>query len=88
MPILSVFYGLIIRMQSEKSGKHHIPHIHCIYGDYEIVLDLDGNILEGEIPSNKLKLVEAWITIHHDELIANWKMLSDGDGFFKIEPLK
>ena len=46
MPILSVFYGLIIRMQSEKSGKHHIPHIHCIYGDYEIVLDLDGNILE------------------------------------------
>ena len=33
MPVLSMFYGIIIRMQSERRGKHHIPHIHVIYGD-------------------------------------------------------
>ena len=88
MPTLSMFFGIIIRMQSEKGGKHHKPHIHCLYGDDEIVVALDGEILEGNIPSDKLKLIEAWVTIHKDELRANWQLLSDGDGYFKIAPLQ
>ena len=76
MPALSMFYGIIVRMQSEKGGKHHKPHIHAIYGDDEIVIALDGEVLEG------------WMAIHEDELMANWKMLSAGEGYFKIEPLK
>lgn len=62
MPTLSMFYGIIIRMQSEKGGKHHVPHIHCLYGDDEIVMSLDGEVLEGSIPANKLKLIVAWIS--------------------------
>ncbi|MCD8068945.1 MAG: DUF4160 domain-containing protein [Lachnospiraceae bacterium] len=87
MPTLSMFYGIIIRMQSEKGGRHHKPHIHCVYGDYEIVIALDGEVLEGDFPRNKLKLIEAWMTLHEDELNANWKLLSEGDGYFKIQPL-
>ena len=49
---------------------------------------LDGEILEGAIPKSKMKLVEAWMVIHHDDLEANWKLLSQGDEFFKIDPLK
>ena len=75
-------------MQSEKGGKHHKPHIHAIYGDYELVIALDGEVLEGEMPSKQLKMLEGWMAIHEDELVANWKMLSEGEGFFKIEPLK
>ena len=88
MLTISMFYGIIVRMQSEKSGKHHVPHIHCLYNEYELVIDFSGNILEGDMPSNKLTLTKAWITIHSDELIANWKLLSDGDGYYKIDPLK
>ncbi|MCD8363005.1 MAG: DUF4160 domain-containing protein [Lachnospiraceae bacterium] len=88
MPTLSMFYGIIIRMQSEKGGRHHKPHIHCLYGDDEIVIALDGEILEGTFPRNKLKLIEAWMTLHEDELLANWKLLDEGDGYFKIDPLK
>lgn len=88
MPTLSMFYGIIIRMQSERGGKHHKPHIHCIFGDFEIVISLDGEILEGDMPQSKLKLILAWMEIHNDELAANWKMLSNGDGFYKIEPLR
>lgn len=88
MPILSMFYGIIVRMQSEKGGKHHVPHIHCIYGDQEAVLALDGTLIEGNLPSNKMKLVQAWISLHEDELKANWTLLSDGEGFFKINPLQ
>lgn len=41
MPVLSMFYGIIIRMQSEKGGKHHLPHIHVICGDDESVFSLE-----------------------------------------------
>lgn len=37
---------------------------------------------------NKLKLLEAWIVIHRDDLEANWKLLSGGEQFFRIDPLK
>ena len=46
MPVLSMFYGIIIRMQSEKGGKHHLPHIHAICGDDESVFTLEGDLLE------------------------------------------
>ncbi|MEE1166842.1 MAG: DUF4160 domain-containing protein [Treponema sp.] len=88
MPVLSMFYGIIIRMQSEKGGKHHLPHIHVICGDDESVFSLEGEQIEGTISSSKKKLVEAWIEIHKEELMANWKLLEEGEQFFKIEPLK
>ncbi len=46
MPAISNFFGITIRMQSEKGGKHHKPHIHAIYGDCEIVMALDCETLE------------------------------------------
>lgn len=88
MPTLSMFYGIIIRMQNEKGGKHNKPHIHALYGDNEIVVSLDGEVLEGNFPKKQLKLLEAWIALHEDELNANWKLLNAGDGYFKIEPLR
>ena len=58
------------------------------YGDNESVFSLEGEQIDGEIPVNKKKLVEAWIEIHKEELRANWKLLDEGESFFKIEPLK
>lgn len=87
MPALSMFFGIIVRMQSEKGGRHNKPHVHALYGDSEIVVGIDGEILEGSFPSKQMKLLLAWMAIHEEELQANWKLLSDGDGYFKIEPL-
>ncbi len=88
MPTLSMFYGIIIRMQSEKGGQHNQPHIHAIYGECEVVVSLQGEIMEGKFPKKQEKLLLAWIAIHEDELMANWRLLSEGSGFFKIEPLR
>ena len=90
MPAISMFYGIIIRMYSEKDGKHSKPHIHAEYQGGEIVIALDGEILQGKdnIPKSKLKLIEAWMEIHKDDLEANWKLLSEGQKFFKIAPLQ
>lgn len=88
MPALSMFFGIIVRMQSERGGKHSKPHIHALYGDCEIVVGIDGEVLEGNFPNKQMKLLLAWMAIHEEELQANWKLLSNGDGYFKIEPLR
>ncbi len=33
MPVLSMFYGIIIRMFHFDRDKHKAPHIHAQYGD-------------------------------------------------------
>ncbi len=88
MPALSIFYGIIIRMYKEIGGKHNVPHIHAEYSGEEVVVSLEGIILEGSIPKNKQKLLDAWIEIHREDLEANWKLLSEGQQFFRIDPLK
>jgi hypothetical protein len=35
-----------------------------------------------------MKLVQAWIEIHKEELLANWELALNGQEAFKIEPLK
>lgn len=48
----------------------------------------DGQVLEGKLKANKLKLVQAWIEIHQEELMADWELASNGQTVFKIDPLK
>jgi len=48
----------------------------------------DGSILGGSLPPGKMKLVQAWIEIHKEDLLANWKLAVSGEPVFKIEPLK
>ena len=87
MPTLSVFYGIIITMYREVTGRHHKPHFHAEYQDDAVAVAFDGEILEGKLPPGKLKLVLAWAEIHRDDLEANWKLLSEGRECFKISPL-
>lgn len=88
MPTLCMFYGIIIRMYAESGCQHNRPHIHAAFSGHEVVVDLDGEVIEGEMPKGKMKLLLAWMELHRDELEANWKLLCDGEPAFKIEPLK
>ena len=85
MPVLSMFYGVIISMFYKD---HNPPHIHIQYAEYTAIVDFNGNILEGELPVKQRKLIEAWIVLHQDELYANWQLAKDKQGLFKIDPLK
>ena len=59
------------------------------YQDEEAVITIpDGVVMEGSLKPNKLKLVEAWIEIHKDEIMADWQLASNGQEIFKIDPLK
>ena len=84
-----MFYGIIVSLYYFDSMKHHLPHIHVRYQDEEAVIAIpDGDVLEGNLRTNKMKLVQAWIEIHKDELVADWQLASSGEEVFKIEPLK
>jgi hypothetical protein len=69
--------------------KHHRPHIHAQYGEHEALIAIDdGDILGGQLPKSKMKLVLAWMEIHKDELMADWQLAVNGQQPFKIDPLK
>ena len=89
MPAISMFYGIIIYMFFFDDRRHHVPHIHAQYADNTAIISIDdGEILDGVLPSKKLRLVQAWVEIHKDELMANWKLATEGHELFKIEPLR
>jgi hypothetical protein len=46
MPVLSLFYGIVVRMYKENSKKHKKPHIHAEYSGDEVVVALDGEVKE------------------------------------------
>ena len=51
MPVLSMFYGIIIRMFYFDNKEHHLPHIHIEYGEYKAVISIpNGEILGGNFP--------------------------------------
>jgi len=76
-------------MYALDTDRHHSPHIHVIYSEFKAVLRIpDGEILDGSLPSKQMKLVQAWIAIHQDELMADWQLASEGQTPFKIDPLR
>ena len=69
--------------------QHHVPHIHVKYQEQEAVISIpQGELLEGELKPNKMKLLQAWVEIHQEELMADWELAIHGENVFKIEPLK
>ena len=54
MPVISLFYGLIVSMYYLDTKKHHLPHIHVRYGEREGVYQIpEGELLDGMLPPNK-----------------------------------
>ncbi|MBI4530397.1 MAG: DUF4160 domain-containing protein [Candidatus Latescibacteria bacterium] len=89
MAIIAMFYGIIISMYYLDKRRHHVPHIHVKYQAQEAVIAIpDGEVIEGQLPTGKMKLVQAWLEIHKDELIADWELASSGETVFKIDPLR
>ncbi len=89
MAIISMFYGVIISMYFFDNKQHNRPHIHVKYQEQEAIFSIpDGDLIDGMLKPNKTKLVQAWIEIHQDELMADWELASNGQEIFKIEPLK
>lgn len=86
MPIVSMFFGIIIRMYYDE---HNPPHIHVEYQNKKAVLDFRGNILLGDLSSKTaLRLVREWIDLNENELNLNWERAMAGQAIMPIDPLR
>lgn len=89
MPTISMFYGIIIYLYFYDDERHHVPHVHAKFqGRDASVSIIDGEVLAGEIPLAKLRLVQAWIEIHREALLADWELAVNGQTPFPIDPLR
>jgi len=88
MATISMFYGILIRMYLGKKD-HNPPHIHALYQNKKATFEIrTGDKIDGKLPQDKERLVSAWIILHKDELLANWKLAQNGELPFNIDPLK
>lgn len=84
MPILSNFYGIIIKMYFQQS-EHNPPHIHAIYGEHVGVIDIQtGKMIEGDLPQRAINLIREWVKKYKVDLMEIW----ESQNFKKIPPLK
>ena len=75
MPIISSFYGILIRMYF---ADHAPPHFHSAYQGHEALVRIsDGAIIEGSLPTRARRLVADWALTHGAELTANWQRGQD-----------
>jgi hypothetical protein len=72
MPVLSRFYGMIVKMYFLGS-EHNPPHIHFVRGEYLGVIDIQTQaMLEGDLPPKDLARAQEWTKLHQDELLDIW----------------
>jgi hypothetical protein len=70
VPILSVFFGIIVRMWHDD---HPPPHVHVDYQGYIAAVSIEtGEVMRGQLPPRVAAIVREWCLKHRDELQANW----------------
>jgi len=87
MPVISHFYGIVIRMYFKDTEQHHKPHFHARYAGGEASFDFDGNLIAGDLPPKQQKYIDVWADIHRNELSALWDMMQTEEEYFKIKGL-
>jgi Domain of unknown function (DUF4160) len=86
MPIISAFYGIVIRMFYKE---HEPAHFHAEVAGQQAKFDLTGTLIAGQIRSRKAReRVRAWALQHRTELEANWEHVKAGRPLESIEPLR
>lgn len=85
MPIISKFYGMVVKMYFLQS-EHNPPHIHAIYeNEYIGVMNIKTReMIEGDLPRRAEKLLAEWVELHEKDLLEIWET----QNFVKLPPLE
>ena len=86
MPVISAFFGIIIRMYYRD---HEPAHFHAEHQGQQAKFTFDGEPLAGTIRSRTARrLIREWAELHRGELELNWKRMEDGAPLDRIAPLE
>jgi hypothetical protein len=85
MPVLSKFYGIVVRMLfAPLLG----AHFHAIYGEQELVVAIEPlSIIQGDAPREVREMVLEWGRQHQRELLVAWRRCQAGLRPQAIAPL-
>jgi hypothetical protein len=85
MPIISMFYGIIISMFF---NDHAPPHFHAKYAEFKGIIDINKlEMIEGNLPKRALTLILDWAALHQSALLDDWRLCQEKQSPKKIEPL-
>ena len=85
MPVLSKFYGIVIRMLFVRD---FIAHFYAYYENCELMIGLAPlRVIQGDAPARVRDLVMEWATQHQYELLTAWNGLAQAREPQPIQPL-
>ena len=85
VPVVSIFFGIVIRMFYREHG---VAHFHAEYQGQRATFTFDGDVLAGSLGSRTaLRLIKEWTAAHRAELEANWNRAKLGETLEQISPL-
>ncbi|HTF87128.1 MAG TPA: DUF4160 domain-containing protein [Planctomycetota bacterium] len=85
MPVISVFFGIIIRMFYREHG---VAHFHAEHQGQQATFTFDGELLAGHLQSRTAqRMIREWATAHRSELETNWNRIQAGEVIERIAPL-
>jgi len=86
VPIIAVFFGIVVRMFYKE---HEPAHFHAEHQGQDAKFDFTGKLLAGSIQSRTaVRLIRQWAVLHRAELEANWAKMKAGRPLDKIPPLE
>ena len=85
MPVISTFYGIVIRMFYRE---HEPAHFHAEHSGQQATFNFDGKLVAGEIKSSKARRrIRQWVLQHRSQLEVNWVKMKAAQPLETIEPL-
>ena len=84
MPEISRFYGLVIYMYH---NDHGVAHFHVKSAEYEVAIEVESELVHGELPGRILSNALVWARLHRAELLENWRRARGNMPLHRIDPL-
>lgn len=82
MPIISTFFGIIIKIHYQD---HNPPHFHAEYqGQQAIFAIKNARIIEGDFPKKLIPVIKEWTLEHKIELLDDWERAQKNEPLLKI----
>jgi integrase len=89
-PMISAYYGVVLAFCRVRESTPSYPYLHarCHDGAVALFSITENTLVAGTLPFAKQVLVQAWIEIHREELIASWENGKASGDYFRIDPLR
>lgn len=86
MPVISKFYGIVIRMLRAQGLA---ARFHAIYENTELVVSIwPLRVIQGDAPGRVREMVLEWAAQHQQELLTSWQRCLLGQPPTRIQPLQ